>query len=223
MTKILEKLVFKFSNISTSVSIKEMKKIELLYKKKTIFLPNGISLNIINNKKRVNEDYIIYTGSYSYKPNKDAIDYLNISIMPKLIKKFPKLKLILTGGGFNKEYPWVINKGVINKNYLNQLLFSSKCLCVPLSFGSGTRIKIIEALSLGAIVLSTTKGIEGIDTSIKNPPFVVNSKKKLLKKVIDIINNNKKYKKKSIKAQKFFLQKYSMKNIINKFIDENNI
>ena len=29
--------------------------------------------------------------------------------------------------------------------------------CVPLKFGSGTRIKIMEALSLGAIVISSKK------------------------------------------------------------------
>ena len=38
-------------------------------------------------------NYIIYTGSYSYKPNKDAIDYLNNHIMPELIKKFQILNL----------------------------------------------------------------------------------------------------------------------------------
>ena len=36
-------------------------------------------------------------------------------------------------------------------------------MCVPLKFGSGTRIKILEALTLGVIVVSTSKGIEGIE------------------------------------------------------------
>ena len=62
-------------------------------------------------------NYIIYTGSYSYKPNKDAIDYLNNHIMPELIKKIPNLKLVLTGGGFYKKFPWIINKGIVSKIY----------------------------------------------------------------------------------------------------------
>ena len=143
--------------------------------------------------------------------------------MPELIKKFPKLKLVLTGGGFDKKYPWVIDKKIINKKRLQQLIFFSQCLCVPLKFGSGTRIKIIEALCLGAIVISTTKGIEGINIKLKNPPFVVNKKREFINKIIDIINNNKKYKKKSIKSKNYFLEQYSMKNVINKFINANNI
>ena len=84
-------------------------------------------------------------------------------------------------------------------------------------------VSIIEALCLGAIVVSTTKGIEGIDIKIKNPPFVINKKRKFIKKIIDIISNNKEYKKRSIKSKHYFLQQYSMKNVIKKFINENNI
>ena len=83
--------------------------------------------------------------------------------MPSLIKKIPNLKLVLTGGGFNKNLPWLINKEIVPKKDLYNLIYYAKCMCVPLKFGSGTRIKIIEALSLGAIVISTKKGIEGID------------------------------------------------------------
>ena len=121
-TKYLEKLVFQFSDLSTSVSERERKKINLLYKTKTILLPNGIQLNKFKKQKKIKGDYIIYTGSYLYKPNKDAIDYLNKFIMPNLIKKIPNLNLVLTGGGFNKEYPWIINKGIVSKNNLYNFL-----------------------------------------------------------------------------------------------------
>lgn len=223
ITKFLEKLVFKFSDISTSVSEREKRKINSFYKTKTILLPNGIQLSKIKNKKKIKGDYIIYTGSYSYKPNKDAIDYLNKFIMPKLIKKIPKLSLVLTGGGYNGKYPWVINKGIVSKNYLYNLLFFSKCLCVPLKFGSGTRIKIIEALCLGTIVISSKKGIEGIDLKKVNPPFIVETDEKLIKKIFDTVKNNKKFKSKSIKLKKYYLKKYLMKNIVKKFVDENKI
>ena len=177
LTKYLENLVLNFSEISTSVSIYEKKKIFNLYKKKTILYPNAI--NLINFKQNKNKkiDYIIYTGSYLYKPNKEAIDYLNDYLMPRLIKIFPKLKLVLTGGGFNKKFPWLINKGIVSKKKMYNLIFNSKCMCIPLNFGSGTRIKIIEALSIGAIVVSSPKGIEGIKLKNKNPPFILTKKK----------------------------------------------
>ena len=65
-------------------------------------------------------------------------------------------------------------------------------MCVPLIFGYGTRIKIIEALSLGAIVISTKKGIEGIKINSKNPPFVISNKKLFLKKLLKLLKKIKK-------------------------------
>ena len=140
--------------------------------------------------------------------------------MPELIKNIPNLKLIITGGGFNDRFPWLINKGLVSKKKLYNLIYNSKCLCVPLKFGSGTRIKIIEALSLGAIVLSSPKGIEGIKLKEKNPPFIIMNKKKLIIDTISkIIKNYKKLKKKAYTNRIYFRELYSMKSITKKFIN----
>lgn len=118
LTKILENLVFKISDYSTSVSKKEKHKIFKLYKTKTKIYPNAINISKIKLKKQKKINYIIYSGSYLYRPNKEAIDYLNEHIMPSIIKKFPNLKLIITGGGFYKSFPWLINKGIVSKKKL---------------------------------------------------------------------------------------------------------
>lgn len=221
LTKFLENLVFKISDYSTSVSINERNKIFKLYKKKTKLYPNGININEKNIKKNTKRDYIIYSGSYSYKPNKDAIDYLNTKIMPIITKKFPQIKLVLTGGGFNGNYPWLIDKGIVSKNNLYNLIYNAKCICIPLRFGSGTRIKILEALALGAIVLSTKIGIEGIELNTKNPPFIVNNKNKMIKVLTYIVENYNKLKKISNKNKVFYKKKYSMKSITYNFINSN--
>ena len=39
------------------------------------------------NKKKKSKFYIIYSGSYFYKPNKDAIDFLNQPYNAVIVKK----------------------------------------------------------------------------------------------------------------------------------------
>tara|TARA_B100000780_G_scaffold95182_1_gene66352 strand:- start:1887 stop:2969 length:1083 start_codon:yes stop_codon:yes gene_type:complete len=218
LTKFLEKLVFKYASISTSVSKIEKNKIKKLYNQDTVLYPNALSLDNKVKKQILLKNYIIYSGSYLYKPNKDAIDYINKIIMPNLLKKYLNLKLVLTGGGFDKKLPWVINKGIVKKKILHNFIYYSKCICVPLKFGSGTRIKIIEAMALGAIVVSTPKGIEGIDLKSKDPPFITSDKKKIIKIILNIIKNNKYFKAKAIKQKAYYEKKYSMKNITESFI-----
>ena len=52
LTKFLENLVFKFSNYSTSVSVKEKNKIFKLYKKNTKIYPNAINIDQKKIKKK---------------------------------------------------------------------------------------------------------------------------------------------------------------------------
>ena len=221
ITKFLENLVFKISDYSTSVSNKEKNKINKIYKTKTNLYPNAINIDDKNLKKYKSEDYLIYSGSYLYKPNKEAIDYLNDNIMPNILKKFPNLKLVITGGGYKKKFPWLINKGIVSKKKLYNLIYNSKCMCIPLKFGSGTRIKIIEALMLGAVVISSSKGIEGIRINKKNPPFIANDKTKIIKIITKILNNFNKIKKISNEEKYFYKKNYSMKNVTQDFIKFN--
>ena len=221
LTKFLEKLVFKYAYLSTSVSKIEQNKIMKLYNQKTILHSNALTLSNKIQKRSLLKDYIIYTGSYLYKPNKDAIDTLNKKIMPHLLNKFPNLKLVLTGGGFSKNLPWIINKGIVKKSELYNLIYYSKCMCVPLKFGSGTRIKIIEAMAIGAIVVSTSKGIEGIDLKVQNPPFIIDNTKKIISTIITIINKNKIIKQKSNEQKYYYKNKYSMQRVTNDFIRKN--
>ena len=95
------------------------------------------------------------------------------------------------------------------------------CMCIPLNFGSGTRIKIIEALSIGAIVVSSPKGIEGIKLKNKNPPFILTKKKLIINIIKKVIKNQKTLKKKANFDKVYYKKTYSMNNVTKKFIKNN--
>ena len=92
-----------------------------LYGVKPYIFPNGVSLNRLktisknNIEKKIPKQFILFSGSYMYKPNKAAIDILIDKIMPALTKDLPKLKLVLTGGGVTHRAKWLINLGIISK------------------------------------------------------------------------------------------------------------
>ena len=216
LTYFLEKKVFQLSNISTSVSKNEYKKIKYLYNKKTIIFENGIDLNNIEKipKKKINFKYLIYTGSYLYKPNKEAIDILVNDVMPKILKLHPNLKLILTGGGYCKKpkHKWLINKDKLKKKKLYYYLKHAECLVTPLLYGSGTRIKILEALCVGTTVITTSIGIEGIKfLNNKNNPLILNNVKLFSVYISKLLKNKKKYINK--KDIIFYRTKFSMQNL----------
>ena len=215
LTKKLESFVFNNSDLSTSVSSIEKNKIKKLYGVKCLSLKNGISKKILKFKKKkyFHFKYIIYSGSYKYFPNKLAIDFLIKNLMPKLIKRMPHLKLILTGGGYNEKYNFLVNVGTVSKQKLLNLILNSKMMVVPLEEGTGTRIKIIEALLIGGKVLSTKKGIEGILIK-KNDSVQIKKKEDFYQYLLK--NLNKKYKN---KVSKRLLKIYIMEKIVKEFLE----
>lgn len=221
LTYFCEKKVFNLSNFSTSVSETEYKKIYSLYKKKTIIFENGIDLDNIKKikKKKINYKYIIYTGSYLYKPNKEAIDILIKYIMPKILNKNPKIKLIITGGGYkqNQRNSWLINKGKVKKKKLYYYLKHAECLVTPLLYGSGTRVKIIESLCIGTKIITTSIGINGINfLKKKNNNIFIIDDLKLFPIAVNRLLKNKNSQNHN-KDVLFYRNKFSMNNLTKKF------
>jgi glycosyltransferase involved in cell wall biosynthesis len=86
----------------------------------------------------------------------------------------------------------------------------------PLLYGSGTRIKILEALCVGTNVITTPIGIEGIRYLNKNNnPLIINNIKLFPMYINKLLKNKKKYINK--KDILFYKTKYSMKNLTENF------
>jgi glycosyltransferase involved in cell wall biosynthesis len=128
--------------------------------------------------------------------------------MPRIVKNDKRIKLVLTGGPkVYQNIKFVINLGVVQKKILIELYKSCICLPVPIFEAYGSRIKIIEALMLGTVVLSTTKGIEGLEYNKKSStPIVTNSISEFPKMVLKILKN-KSFKQNAKKDKKIYLKK----------------
>ena len=196
ITKFCEYIVYKIANISTSVSKVENKKILQYYNTKTEIFPNSIrSTDIKNIKqtlvKKLPKKFILYSGSYEYNPNRIAINYIIEKILPKITKY--NIFFVLTGNN-NKNFKnkYVINLGHITKSKLKYLFKKTICLVVPLFEGYGTRIKILEAITLNTKVISTRIGIEGIDYQKNSKNFIVtNNLNEILKGILKFSNQRK--------------------------------
>ncbi len=101
---------------------------------------------------------ILFVGSLDWKPNQEGLDWFINNIRPLL----GDIPVTIAGKGI---YIGLKDDGlriVSNFTHIEELYEQHRLLIVPLKSGSGIRIKIIEALSLGIPVVSTSVGAEGI-------------------------------------------------------------
>ena len=132
-------------------------------------VPNGIEVEefdqitseVPSNKK------LLFVGSMFYKPNNDAVVFFLRDVFPRVLYDWPECQFWIVGKGASGE----IRNSVSNKNVVltgpvedvRPYLEEANAVVVPLLSGSGTRIKILEAMAAGRPVISTTIGAEGLD------------------------------------------------------------
>ncbi len=109
----------------------------------------------------------VLVGTYWYPPNVDAAVHMATRVMPHLLRSTPTAKVRLVGrGGLDllgdvEGLPGVEVVGDVAD--VAPELHSATAAVVPVRFGGGTRVKILEAFALGVPVISTSLGCEGLD------------------------------------------------------------
>jgi len=124
-------------------------------------IPNGTHIpKAQTNGKKLN---LIFVGSY-YLPNVYAAQRL-----ADIGRRLPEYQIHLVGGaslGVETNATNVTRHGVISDDKLEQLLNEAHIFVNSVSNGSGTSLKIPQALAHGIPVVSTTIGARGYETEV---------------------------------------------------------
>lgn len=128
-------------------------------------IPYGIELPKATNDHE-SENALFYIGVMNWMPNIEGLRWFLKNVWPPLHRKFPQLKFYIAG----REMPLWMRK-LKSENIVilgevedaEQFVRSKRIGAVPLFSGSGIRIKIVESMSLGKAVVSTSTGAEGIE------------------------------------------------------------
>ncbi|MCW5880698.1 MAG: glycosyltransferase [Anaerolineae bacterium] len=107
---------------------------------------------------------LIYTGSFTYQPNYEAMRWFVGDVLPLVKAQEPAVHLTITGEHANRPLPPADNvtlTGMVDN--LGPLVARSAIALAPLREGGGTRLKILEAMALRTPVIATSKGVEGLE------------------------------------------------------------
>lgn len=132
-------------------------------------IPNGVDLSAFPFSPQLPRNgppLLTYTGMFAYAPNADGAAYFAHSIWPRVRAALPEARFRLVGRCPTAE---VVALGEIpgvevipDVPEILPYFLATDAVVVPLRAGSGTRLKILEALAVGRPVVTTSIGCEGL-------------------------------------------------------------
>lgn len=121
---------------------------------------------------------ILLVGNFAYDPNIDAALYFSNYIFPIILQHIPNAKLFVVG---NEPPPSILSLNLKKQTEVTGLVESlipfyrvADVVVCPLRIGGGIKVKILEAISAGKAIVSTSVGAQGLDLSTYKAVTIAN-------------------------------------------------
>jgi glycosyltransferase involved in cell wall biosynthesis len=217
-----ESSLYKKINAFMACSFKDKHLLEQLngFRIKGLLVPNGADTDRL--RYQIEKDYtvksILFCGSLDYLPNQDGLLWFYNSVWPNFRQATSDLKLTVIGrNGTDAVYDLMKNDSSVDfigqVDIVDTFYLKSTIAIVPLRMGSGTRLKILEAMSLGCPVVSTSIGAEGIEYEHFNNIMIADSEQEIIEAINFLLINPEKCEGIRTNARKLIVEKYSWTGI----------
>ena len=160
-------------------------------------VPNGVGIGTDKKWDRLVEttqpNHFLFCGSLNYFPNQEGLYWFCKEVFPLILKEKPTAKLMVVGVGDPGEalasllkHPSIQFYGRVDK--VGPYYQKAAMAIIPLLSGSGTRLKLLEAMGQGVAVVSTAIGAEGIDYTDGADILIANEADRFAQAVVKLLD-----------------------------------
>lgn len=164
------------------------------------------------------ENVIVFTGKMDYRPNIDAVTWF----VTRLLLRLPKTALVVVGQkptpallALSQSYPVTFTGWVDN---IAPYLTHGTLYIAPLRMGSGTRLKLLEAMAHGCAIVATPLASAGISREVKNAIKVAHTDDAFLETIRTLLADSKARAELGTQAQQLVKLHYDWQVLVPKLI-----
>jgi sugar transferase (PEP-CTERM/EpsH1 system associated) len=154
----------------------------------------------------------VFTGSMDWMPNEDGVAYFVEKILPLVRREIPEALFWAVGRRPPRRLEALASVNVVVTGAVEDIrpyLGKAAVCVVPLRSGSGTRIKIFEAMAMGKAVVSTSLGAEGLPVRHGENIILADDPADFARQVVDLLRDPQRCVQLGEAARQLVVQHYS--------------
>lgn len=190
-------------------------------KKRVPVVANGIFVSDYESAPSeldLGEHALIFTGKMDYRPNVDAALWFSEQVLPNIQQKVPDTKFYIVGQQPHRslenlrDNPTIVVTGWVES--VLPYLKNAQLYVAPLRMGSGTRLKILEAMAAGAAIVATTIAASGLKQTRDSGIQIADTPDKMIENINQLLLDPAKRAELGSTAQEYVRQYYDWAVII---------
>lgn len=156
-------------------------------------IPNGVDMEYFQPSSEAPEPCsLVFTGMMGYLPNSGGMLYFLDRVLPLVQQEVPEVKVYIVGQSPPKELVRRASDQVVVTGYVDDVrpyVHRASVYVVPLLAGSGTRLKIMEAMAMKKPIVTTSLGCEGIDVKHGDSVLIADDPQTFAQSVIELLRD----------------------------------
>jgi glycosyltransferase involved in cell wall biosynthesis len=158
-------------------------------------VPNGVDIDyyLPQTQTTACPAELVFVGTMNYPPNDEAALYFCNNIFPLIMERNPSVTFSIVGKDPTVEVLRLARrKNIIVTGFVSDsrpYMAAASVVVVPLLSGSGTRMKIFEAMAMGKAVVSTSIGAEGIEYNDGKDILIADTDQIFTEKVLYLLSD----------------------------------
>lgn len=191
----------------------------------TVCIPNGVDVDYLSPiRGSTRPDSLIFVGTMNWYPNVDAVLFLLREIWPLILARRPKATLDIVGAGTPQSVTDMAASlpGVIVHGYVpdfRPMIDSAAIYICPIRDGGGTKLKILDALSMAKCIVAHPIACEGIDVTPDTNCMFAESAGDFADKVDQLLGDDARRATLGAAARELVVQRYAFDSIGQQLVD----
>jgi glycosyltransferase involved in cell wall biosynthesis len=188
-------------------------------------VPNGIFAHEYaeaSEQLELGQHALVFTGKMDYRPNVDAVFWFTEAILPLIQCHYPSAHLYVVGQKPHprldklRDVPGIEITGWVQD--VKPYLHGASVYVAPLRMGSGTRLKILEAMAAQCAVVATSIAASGLRDDAQDALRVADAPQQIADAVVALLSDSHQRQSLGERASEYVRQHYDWSRLIPRLI-----